>query len=114
MAIYSWILVLFTFTDLFKMGIFWSVLGYISDPGKTDDPDPSSGLTSRDKHLITKSWELVMKDATGNGIKLFLRLVIYSNYFIDCNFYLQQNWCIVIFHCHDSLDKFYNSEKFSA
>ncbi|XP_074032576.1 uncharacterized protein [Leptinotarsa decemlineata] len=41
---------------------------------RTDDPDPQLGLTSRDKYLLKNSWETVMKDSTGNGIKFFMRL----------------------------------------
>ncbi|CAH1183080.1 unnamed protein product [Phaedon cochleariae] len=48
--------------------------GHGVDTGRTDDPDTHTGLTSRDKYLIRTSWEIVMKDPTGNGIKLFIRL----------------------------------------
>lgn len=54
------------------MGKFWSS-PISGDTGKTNDPDPTTGLTSRDRYLIRSSWELVMADATGSGVKLFMR-----------------------------------------
>lgn len=48
------------------MGLIYSWLGY----GKTDDPDPTTGLTSRDKYLIKSTWSLVMKDAKRHGVEL--------------------------------------------
>nr|XP_023030514.1 neuroglobin-like [Leptinotarsa decemlineata] len=56
-----------------KMGLIMSLLGY-RNTGRTDDPDPQLGLTSRDKYLLKNSWETVMKDSTGNGVKFFMRL----------------------------------------
>ncbi|KAG5863957.1 hypothetical protein JTB14_029453 [Gonioctena quinquepunctata] len=56
------------------MGIIYSWLGFGPDRGRTDDLDPVTGLTSRDRYLLRNSWATVMKDATGNGVKLFMRL----------------------------------------
>lgn len=51
------------------MGMLYSLLGY---NGRTDDPDPVTGLTSRDKHLLKSTWELVKKDLKGNGVKVLM------------------------------------------
>lgn len=55
------------------MGIITSY--FSGETGRTDDPDPETGLTSRDRYLIKCTWNLVMKDATGSGVKLFMRFV---------------------------------------
>lgn len=35
-----------------------------------NEPDPDTGLTPKDKALVTKTWALVKKDLKGNGVKL--------------------------------------------
>lgn len=45
----------------------------MADQGRTDDPDPGTGLTSRERYLIKTTWDVVMKDGTKHGISLFLR-----------------------------------------
>ncbi|CAH1169870.1 unnamed protein product, partial [Phaedon cochleariae] len=65
-----------------KRDSFWSImgsvlswLGYGVDTGRTDDADPLTKLTSRDRYLVKKSWEsIVMKQPTEYGIRLFMRL----------------------------------------
>ncbi|KAJ8924507.1 hypothetical protein NQ315_007305 [Exocentrus adspersus] len=52
------------------MGAIWSWLGY-GDQGRTDDPNPVTGLTSRDCYLIKTSWGKVRQKPTENGIALF-------------------------------------------
>ncbi|CAH0564398.1 unnamed protein product [Brassicogethes aeneus] len=42
--------------------------------GRTDDPDSTTGLTSRDKFLVTSSWAEVRKEPTENGVKLLMML----------------------------------------
>jgi hypothetical protein len=39
---------------------------------RTDDPDPVTTLTSRDRFLVQSSWVPVKKDLTGNGVALLL------------------------------------------
>lgn len=51
------------------MGSLWSLLGF-ENKGRTDDPDPVTGLTSRDKYYLRKSWVGVKADPTGNGVAL--------------------------------------------
>ncbi|CAG9858121.1 unnamed protein product [Phyllotreta striolata] len=52
-----------------------ALLSYgLIDRGKTDDPDPVTGLTSRDKYLINTTWRIVMDDPTRNGVSFFLKL----------------------------------------
>ncbi|CAH1108627.1 unnamed protein product [Psylliodes chrysocephalus] len=50
------------------------VSSFYVDKGRTDDPDPITGLTTRDKYLIDTTWNTVMEDATGNGVTFFMRL----------------------------------------
>lgn len=51
------------------MGI---VVSYVlpGSTGRTDDPDPVTGLTSRDKYLVKTSWAKIMKNPTDNGTAL--------------------------------------------
>lgn len=54
-----------------------TVLSYIlpANTGRTDDPDPVTGLTSRERYLVQSSWAKVMKDPTNMGVlllKMFL------------------------------------------
>lgn len=48
------------------MGI---VVSYIfpANNGRTDDPDPVTGLTSREKFLVKSTWAKVMKDPAESG-----------------------------------------------
>ncbi|CAH1285482.1 unnamed protein product [Diabrotica balteata] len=55
------------------MGIIWSAFG-VTNTGRTDDADSTTGLTSRDKYLIKTSWAGVMKSPTDNGVALLLLL----------------------------------------
>ncbi|KAJ8963171.1 hypothetical protein NQ318_018636 [Aromia moschata] len=54
------------------MGILQSLYSYFGygTPGRTDDPDPVTGLTSRDKYLIANSWAKVRKTPTESGVAL--------------------------------------------
>ncbi|XP_056639327.1 globin-like [Diorhabda carinulata] len=52
------------------MGIIWSLFGY--DTGRIDDPDPTTGLTSREKFHIRTSWAKIMKNPTESGVALLL------------------------------------------
>ncbi|RZC38666.1 Globin domain containing protein, partial [Asbolus verrucosus] len=52
------------------MGIITSSLSYYM--ARDDDPDPVTGLTSRDRYQIQSSWVTVKKDLTGNGVALLL------------------------------------------
>ena len=38
--------------------------------GKTDDADPVTGLTSRDKYLVKTSWARLMENPTDSGVAL--------------------------------------------
>ncbi|XP_076273075.1 globin 1 isoform X2 [Rhynchophorus ferrugineus] len=50
-----------------------TVVSYITtNTGRTDDPDPTTGLTSRDKYLVRTSWARIMKNATDSGVALLL------------------------------------------
>ncbi|KAG5894654.1 hypothetical protein JTB14_017366 [Gonioctena quinquepunctata] len=49
------------------MGFVWSALG-IKKTGRTDDPDPVTGLTSREKYLIKSSYEAVRKNPVEHGV----------------------------------------------
>ncbi|KAJ8936923.1 hypothetical protein NQ314_012128 [Rhamnusium bicolor] len=51
------------------MGMIYSLLGYATQ-GRTDDPDPVTGLTSRDKYLIANSYLKVRKNPTESGVAL--------------------------------------------
>ncbi|CAH1183081.1 unnamed protein product [Phaedon cochleariae] len=51
------------------MGAIWSLLGY-PDTGRTDDPDPVTELTSRDRYLIKSSYQAVRKTPTDSGVAL--------------------------------------------
>ncbi|XP_018568473.1 globin isoform X1 [Anoplophora glabripennis] len=53
------------------MGVLWSYLGY-GTQGRTDDPDPVTGLTSRDRYLIKSSWAGPRQKPTESGVALFL------------------------------------------
>ncbi|KAG5894653.1 hypothetical protein JTB14_017365 [Gonioctena quinquepunctata] len=48
-----------------------SVLGS-TNTGSTDDPDPVTGLTSRDKYLVTSSYEAVRKTPMQHGMGILL------------------------------------------
>lgn len=51
------------------MGLIYSyLLGY----GRTDDPDPTTGLTSRDKYLLRNTW----KEAKVDPVKLGVGLLV--------------------------------------
>ncbi|KAJ3645412.1 hypothetical protein Zmor_023072 [Zophobas morio] len=52
------------------MGIITSTFSYYMS--RTDDPDPITTLTSRDKYVVQTSWAPVKKDLTGNGVALLL------------------------------------------
>ncbi|RZC38668.1 Globin domain containing protein [Asbolus verrucosus] len=54
------------------MGIITSSYYYYST--RTDDPDETTGLTSRQRYLVQSSWAPMKKDLTGNGVKLLLFL----------------------------------------
>ncbi|XP_015838448.2 globin [Tribolium castaneum] len=66
------------------MGIITSTLSYYMT--KTNDPDPITGLTSRDRYVIQTSWAPVKKDLTGNGVALLLlyfeKFPATKNYFV--------------------------------
>ncbi|XP_030754339.1 globin isoform X2 [Sitophilus oryzae] len=49
-----------------------TIVSYISpaNTGRTDDPDPATGLTSRDKYLVRTSWARIMKNSTDSGVAL--------------------------------------------
>ncbi|KAL1494036.1 hypothetical protein ABEB36_009703 [Hypothenemus hampei] len=49
-----------------------SVASYIlpQNTGKTDDPDPVTKLTSRDKYLVRSTWSKAMKTPADNGVLL--------------------------------------------
>lgn len=51
------------------MGMLWSLLGY-TNKGRTDDADPVTGLTSRDKYHLKKTWGVVKANPTDNGVAL--------------------------------------------
>lgn len=52
------------------MGIIASYYYYYTT--RTDDPDPTTKLTSRQKYLVQSSWAPVKKDLTGYGVKLLI------------------------------------------
>lgn len=41
-----------------------------SNTGRTDDPDPVTGLTSRDKYLVKTTWAKLMKSPADSGVAL--------------------------------------------
>ncbi|XP_050299042.1 cytoglobin-1 isoform X4 [Anthonomus grandis grandis] len=51
-----------------------SAMGHIvsafTGTGRTDDPDPVTGLTSRDRYYVTSSWARLMKNPTDSGVAL--------------------------------------------
>ncbi|GJQ73526.1 glob1 [Trypoxylus dichotomus] len=51
----------------------------------SNDPDPVTGLTPKEKALVVSSWNLVKKDLTANGVELFKLFFKhkpeYQNYF---------------------------------
>lgn len=51
------------------MGAIYSLLGYDL---KTDDPDPITGLTSKQKHIVKSTWNILKKDPKSHGVNLFL------------------------------------------
>ncbi|CAG9858122.1 unnamed protein product [Phyllotreta striolata] len=61
------------------MGGVWSWRGS-NRTGRTDDPDPTTGLTSRDRYLIKSTWANIMESPTDNGVAL---LVLYFEKFPD-------------------------------
>jgi len=56
------------------MGYVLSKLLWFRHPADYDVPDPSTGLTQRDKDIVTKTWKLFRADLKANGIKLFMKL----------------------------------------
>nr|XP_023030515.1 extracellular globin-E1-like isoform X1 [Leptinotarsa decemlineata] len=52
-----------------SMGFVWSALGF-KNTGRTDDPDPVTGLTSRDRYLVKSSYEAVRKNPVESGVSL--------------------------------------------
>lgn len=51
------------------MGAFLSWIG-VENKGRTDDPDSVTGLTSRDKYHLRKSWGIIKENPTENGVAL--------------------------------------------
>ncbi|XP_060522783.1 globin-like isoform X2 [Cylas formicarius] len=50
-----------------------TVVSFISqNTGRTDDPDPVTGLTTRDKYLVKTSWAKLAKTPTDSGVALLL------------------------------------------
>lgn len=41
-----------------------------ANTGRTDDPDPVTGLTSRDKYLVKTTWAKLMKSPADSGVAL--------------------------------------------
>lgn len=58
------------------MGLITSFFRTHPNTGRTDDPDPDTGLTSRDRYLISSTWKTVMKDPLQSGMALFLRYIL--------------------------------------
>lgn len=54
------------------MGVIVSYMGGLS---QSNEPDPVTGLTPKEKQLVANSWNLVKKDLVNNGVKLFLMYV---------------------------------------
>ena len=50
------------------------VLNIFGISGHSNEPDPETGLTPKEKELVQKSWSLVKTDLRGNGTDLFLLL----------------------------------------
>lgn len=72
------------------MGILYSyVLGY----GRTDDPNPITGLTSRDIYLIRSTWKIARSDPIKLGVDL---LVEYNMHNIE-----NKAYCKVLFFFTD-------------
>lgn len=66
------------------MGIIYS---YFFGYGRTDDPDATTGLTSRDKYLIRTTWKEARTDPIQLGVDLLVEYVIPStshNFAIFC------------------------------
>ncbi|XP_060521326.1 globin-2 A chain-like isoform X1 [Cylas formicarius] len=54
------------------MGLITSLIW--RNNGRTDDPDPDTGLTSRDRYLLKSTWQKLSKDSAATGIQIFLNL----------------------------------------
>lgn len=39
----------------------------------SNDPDPATGLTNREKNIVRETWSVIKKDVRGNGSDLFVR-----------------------------------------
>lgn len=53
-----------------------TVISYISkDIGRNDDPDPTTGLTSRDRYVLKATWKRITREQAGlnTGISLFIK-----------------------------------------
>ncbi|ENN77703.1 cytoglobin-1 [Dendroctonus ponderosae] len=53
-----------------------TVLSYITpaNSGRSDDPDPVTGLTSKEKYLVRTSWAKIMKNPADSGVALLCLL----------------------------------------
>lgn len=49
------------------MGIIYS---YLFGHGRTDDPDATTGLTSREKYLVRTTWKEAVSDPIKLGVGL--------------------------------------------
>lgn len=49
-----------------------AVVSYVTpgNTGRSDDPDPVTGLTSKDKYLVRTSWAKIMKNPADSGVAL--------------------------------------------
>lgn len=65
------------------MGLITSY--YWENTGRTDDPDPATGLTSRQKYIIRTTWKK-LTEAQNNlqtGMTIFLKQEIFQNLHYD-------------------------------
>lgn len=47
-------------------------MGHIISSQPSNEPDPVTGLTPKEKKLVQQSWALVQKDTLTNGVALFV------------------------------------------
>lgn len=50
------------------------VLNLFGTSSNSNEPDPETGLTRKEKQLVERSWNLVKTDLKGNGMELFFIL----------------------------------------
>lgn len=62
------------------------IVSYLNGSSHSNEPDPVTGLTPKEKVLVEQSWNLVKKDLSGAGIELFMMLVFNKLFYENCYF----------------------------